>query len=585
MDYYKNDLQLFYSKFGNDVDIWLSSKGSFNTDGSLKTGSFFLSKTDLYFIREKENLAYKIPYSDITDHYRNKKRLTDELIIEYGGKYSSTITMYDTGSYTGTMVLLKLTLPIEHDKAQIQKDRINNEKLFKEKEEELNLLKQKQEESIKDEEKKLIQLKEDNAKEIEAEKSKLELLKHETNIKLNLIREEGISQIERDKNKLTKKIEDKEKLIEELEYRIKLKKNELKTINNHLDDKKLQLDYKDIFVRHFEENITSAELNDKLSILNLKEKEMIKNNNAVKYDGFEDTKKFINSQVKQIIRSFDTECNYFFSNLNGKNYESYHNRIIKSYETLNRIYEIDEVMITESFLKIKLEKLNLIHQKELKVQQEREIQREIKEQMKEEERVRRELENERKKIEKEEKQFGNEVKTLFKRLEKSNNDVEKELYAEKIKQLEAKINELENDKKDVENREANTRAGYVYVISNIGSFGEDVYKIGMTRRLEPLDRVKELGDASVPFSFDVHAMIFSEDAPKLENALHKHFRDREINKVNHRKEFFKVNIDEIEEVVMNNHNNTVEFTKLPLAEQYWESQNISQNMKEIEELV
>ncbi|OEL02475.1 hypothetical protein AST12_08505 [Staphylococcus succinus] len=252
-----------------------------------------------------------------------------------------------------------------------------------------------------------------------------------------------------------------------------------------------------------------------------------------------------------------------------------HNRLIKSYETLNRIYEIDDVMITKNYLKLKLEKLNLIHEKELKMQQERELQREIKEQMKEEERVRRELENERKKIEKEEKQFSNEVKTLFKRLEKSSNDVEKELYAEKIKQLEAKINELEEDKKDVENRETNTREGYVYVISNIGPFGEDVYKIGMTRRLEPLDRVKELGDASVPFTFDVHAMIFSEDAPKLENTLHRHFRDREINKVNHRKEFFKVNIDEIEDVVMDTHNNTVEFTKIPLVEQYWEIQNIN----------
>ena len=89
----------------------------------------------------------------------------------------------------------------------------------------------------------------------------------------------------------------------------------------------------------------------------------------------------------------------------------------------------------------------------------------------------------------------------------------------------------------------------MYVISNIGSFGEGIYKIGLTRRLEPYDRVKELGDASVPFEFDVHAMIFSDDAPALENTLHRHFRDRELNKVNHRKEFFRVDIDEIEEVV------------------------------------
>lgn len=537
MSFYQNDIELFYSKFGRDQDIWLSSKGTFNTEGVDKTGSFFLSKTDLYFIREKEMLAYKIPFADITKQNRNKKRLTDELIIEYGEKYTSKITMYDTGSYIGTIILLKLALPIEQDKEQIRKDKAHIDKLYS-----------------------------------------------ETENELKQIREDGINQIEKDKASLSAEIDDKSRFLEDLDSKIKMRENELKKLNKQLDETQLENEYKDIFVRHYEENITSVELNDKLSMLNLKEKEMIKDNKAVKYDGFEDTKKYINSQVKQIIRSFDTECNYFFASLNARNYESYHNRLIKSYETLNRIYEIDDVMITKNYLKLKLEKLNLIHEKELKVQQERELQREIKEQMKEEERVRRELENERKKIEKEEKQFSNEVKTLFKRLEKSNNDVEKELYAEKIKQLEAKINELEEDKKDVENRETNTRAGYVYVISNIGSFGEDVYKIGMTRRLEPLDRVKELGDASVPFAFDVHAMIFSEDAPKLENTLHRHFRDREINKVNHRKEFFKVNIDEIEDVVMDTHNNTVEFTKIPLAEQYWESQNISQNMKEVEEL-
>ena len=206
------------------------------------------------------------------------------------------------------------------------------------------------------------------------------------------------------------------------------------------------------------------------------------------------------------------------------------------------------------------------------------MQREIKEQMKEEEKVRRELEQQEKKIEKEERQFGNEIKSLFKRLEKTKNDIEKELYADKIRELEEKVKQLEEDKKDVENRKLNTRAGYVYVISNIGSFGEGIYKIGLTRRLEPYDRVKELGDASVPFEFDVHAMIFSDDAPALENTLHRHFRNRELNKVNHRKEFFRVDIDEIEEVVKNNHNNTVEFTKIPVAEQYWESQNISEQL-------
>ena len=124
---------------------------------------------------------------------------------------------------------------------------------------------------------------------------------------------------------------------------------------------------------------------------------------------------------------------------------------------------------------------------------------------------------------------------------------------------------------DVEYREANQRAGYVYVISNIGAFGENVYKIGMTRRLDPMDRIDELGDASVPFKFDVHAMIFSDDAPKLEAALHNAFADKKLNFVNQRREFFNVSLEEIKQVVRDNFDKSVEFVEIPPAEQYRES--------------
>lgn len=394
----------------------------------------------------------------------------------------------------------------------------------------------------------------------------MKLLHKQTKEELVSYKNATLNKIEERANTLRTDVKNKESKICDLNQTIYDKKVEIQELSNKLYDMKLENDFNDIFVRHFEENITSSEINDKISLLNLKEKQYIKDNLSVLHYGYEDRKTVINSQIKQILRSFDTECNYFFSNLTFKNYQSYHNKLVKSFETLNRIYKVDNVEITTEYLQLKLEKLNLIYEKEKKIEEEREIQKEIKEQMKEEERVSRELENERKKLEKEERQFNNEVNSLFKRLEKSNNDIEKELYAEKIKQLENKISELQEDKKDVINRETNTRAGYVYVISNIGSFGENIFKIGMTRRLEPYDRIKELRDASVPFSFDVHAMIFSDDAPKLENVLHKHFRDREINKVNHRKEFFKVSIDEIESVVKTNHNNTVEFIKIPQAE-------------------
>ena len=111
-----------------------------------------------------------------------------------------------------------------------------------------------------------------------------------------------------------------------------------------------------------------------------------------------------------------------------------------------------------------------------------------------------------------------------------------------------------------------TRSGHVYVVSNIGSFGENVYKIGLTRRLEPEDRIRELGDASVPFPFDIHAMVFSEDAPGLEQTLHREFDDRRVNLVNTRKEFFAVSLPEIESAAQEH--GTVEFTLAADAEQY-----------------
>lgn len=147
---------------------------------------------------------------------------------------------------------------------------------------------------------------------------------------------------------------------------------------------------------------------------------------------------------------------------------------------------------------------------------------------------------------------------------------------QKKNELESQLGVIDVKIKDLDYREANQRAGYVYVISNIGAFGENIYKIGMTRRLNPQDRVDELGDASVPFNFDVHAMIFSDDAPALENALHKAFENRKVNMVNHRREFFNVTLDEIKDVIRQNYDKTVEFVDIPDAEQYRESLKMRQ---------
>ena len=177
------------------------------------------------------------------------------------------------------------------------------------------------------------------------------------------------------------------------------------------------------------------------------------------------------------------------------------------------------------------------------------------------------------KLEKEQAHYSKALAQAQARLAAANPS-EQAALAEKISELEEKTSAIAKNLSDLDYRSANQRAGYVYIISNIGSFGEGVYKIGMTRRLEPQERIDELGGASVPFKFDVHAMIFTDDAPKLEAALHKAFDDRKLNLINTRREFFRVSLAEIEQVVRANYDKSVEFVQLADAEQFRESERI-----------
>ena len=321
------------------------------------------------------------------------------------------------------------------------------------------------------------------------------------------------------------------------------------------------------------DGLTSEECKNKLSLLKSKELEDIRSSSIFEFSG-SGTKKEKNDNSKQIIRCFNSECDNILLNLATKNIDTMRNKITKSFESLNKIFAVDGVQLKSKLMEYKLEELNLVYTYELKKEQEKEQQRAIKEQMMEEEKVRREIERQKAKLEKDQAQCSNEIKKLMGYMQKTQSDVEKQLYVDKIKELEGKLQQLEAEKATVLEREANARAGYVYVISNIGSFGKDVYKIGMTRRLEPMDRIKELGSASVPFEFDVHAMIFSDDAPTLEATLHQTFEKKSVNRVNLRKEFFKVSLDEIERLVKEKYNNTVTFTKIPVAKEYNETLKI-----------
>ncbi|MFL4425248.1 DUF4041 domain-containing protein [Streptococcus uberis] len=321
---------------------------------------------------------------------------------------------------------------------------------------------------------------------------------------------------------------------------------------------------------NFSEGVTSNEIKNKLSMQQLDEKQLIKDGLAV-LDSGKNTKSSFNKQSKQLLRAFNSEADYYLSNVTIKNVDSFRNKIAKAFETLNKMFEIDNVQLNQDLLTSKLKQLDIMYQYQKQIEIEKELLKAQKEEIREQQKAEKEIQDQKRKIEKEEQQFNNEMNKLLKYLNGANNEVEQNIYANKIKELEEKLKLLEKDKQNILERESNTRAGYVYIISNIGSFGENVYKIGMTRRLEPMDRINELGSASVPFPFDVHALIFSEDAPHLENILHNYFKKNELNKVNPRKEFFKVDLQEIKDVVLKEHNNTVHFTDLAVAEQYYES--------------
>lgn len=338
----------------------------------------------------------------------------------------------------------------------------------------------------------------------------------------------------------------------------------------------------EVLIAHYNfsdyDGLASEECKNKIALIKQQEKDFLKSGDAL-YITSDGKKKEINDNCKQILRCFNAECDNILFNLSVKNIDSMRNKIAKSFESLNKIFSVDGIAMNSKLLEMKLDELNLSYTFELKREQEKEQQKAIKEQMIEEEKIRREIERKKQKIEKDETQFNNEITKLISYMQKTQSDIEKQLYVDKIKELESKLSELEKEKENVLEREANALAGFVYVISNIGSFGDDVYKIGMTRRLEPMDRIKELSSASVPFEFDVHAMIFSDNAPELENTLHQHFEKQSVNRVNLRKEFFHVSLDEIETFVKNNFNNTVEFIRIPAASEYRQTLAILENEK------
>lgn len=204
----------------------------------------------------------------------------------------------------------------------------------------------------------------------------------------------------------------------------------------------------------------------------------------------------------------------------------------------------------------------------------RQEQLELRAKMREEAEERKRLKEQQAQMEKEEQKYTTEIQNIQEQLKESLDDEKTKQLLEKIKELESQLGSLAAKKEEIVNLQ-NGKAGYVYVISNLGSFGDDVFKVGMTRRLDPQERVDELGDASVPFKFDVHSFIFSEDAVQLESDLHAALEPNRLNKVNPRKEFFKISLDELEALV-EKYDPTAEFNRTMVAEQYHQSLSMAE---------
>lgn len=244
----------------------------------------------------------------------------------------------------------------------------------------------------------------------------------------------------------------------------------------------------------------------------------------------------INRQTRLTMRAFNNECEAAIANTRWNNVNAMEKRILNAAKQIDKANESMNLRISDDYVSLKLDELHATHEYRERLKIEKEERAELARAEREEKKLLAEAEA----AEREEERYQ-------KLLDKARSEAG--VDESRIAELEAALAEAHATSERARAMAEMTKSGYVYIISNVGSFGEDVVKIGLTRRLEPDDRVKELGDASVPFGFDTHAMIYSDEAPTLESALHKEFADRRVNASNMRKEFFRVGLEEVEDAV------------------------------------
>lgn len=398
--------------------------------------------------------------------------------------------------------------------------------------------------------------------------------------------ESKLSDLSNKEEAVKAEIADYETKISDLKERYRIGYETYKSLQKEVDIYKETLDLAEygVYEPHFSFDVSEQYQNEIFGIRDQQKRE-IRNGSAVlggeniAWNGsLSQGATMVRREKKLMLRAFNGECDSFIADVDWNNVTKMEERIRKSLEAINKIYEKQGIYISNAYLSLKIKELRLAYEYKLKRHEEKEEQRAIREQMREEEKAQREIEAAMIKAQKDEETYQRALDKARKEIESVVGAKQAKLQAQ-IAELEARVAEAEANKERALSMAQQTKRGHVYVISNIGSFGENVYKIGMTRRLDPMDRVRELGDASVPFPFDVHAIIFCEDAPSLENKLHKAFEHKRTNLINSRKEFFNVTLEEIEQVVHDN-DASIEFTKIAEAKDYRESVAIRKKAQE-----
>jgi hypothetical protein len=231
---------------------------------------------------------------------------------------------------------------------------------------------------------------------------------------------------------------------------------------------------------------------------------------------------------KLMLRAFNAEADNLVRGLKPYKLDASIERLTKVANAIERLGKTMQIRISTPYFQLRVRELELTADFLQKVAEEKEVERVERERLREERKVQQEIERERARLEKERQHYANALAALVAKGDDAG--------AARIRE---QLGDVQRAIEDVDYRAANIRAGYVYVISNLGSFGEEMIKVGMTRRLDPMDRIRELSDASVPFNFDIHALFFSKDAVGIETAMHERLADRRVNLVNQRREFFR----------------------------------------------